>query len=257
MTKTRILIVDDDPKLRTLLRRCFEGAGYAVSEASDLTSARAQIISSQPDLVTLDLQLGEEDGFVVARDIRASSQIPIIMVTGKDDVIDRVVGLELGADDYITKPFHIREVLARVKSVLRRAQHTPTSSVCSCGSACNCGASLPGEAIGFDGMQAIPDRLSLIGRDGHHVALTSGDFQLLQIFLDRPQRVLSRDSLMDMIGGASWTPLDRTIDNRVARLRKKIERDHTNPKLIKAIRGVGYSFCGNIERQVQVSANIA
>lgn len=257
MTKTRILIIDDEPKIRTLLRRCFEGAGYAVSEASDLKSTRVQIATCQPDLVTLDLQLGEEDGYAVASDIRASSQIPIIMVTGKDDVIDRVVGLELGADDYITKPFHVREVLARVKSVLRRTQHVTTVPGCSCGAECTCGASIPGEVIRFDGLQAFPDRLSLLGRDGQQVSLTSGDFQLLQIFLNHPQRVLSRDTLMDMIGGASWTPLDRTIDNRVARLRKKIERDHNNPRLIKAIRGVGYSFCGPIDRHIQPSENIA
>ncbi len=237
----RILIVDDDPRIRSLLREVFEGGGYAVREANGSAEAIGHFESGWPDLVTLDLQLGSEDGLDIARKIRNVSEVPIVMVTGRDDVVDRVVGLELGADDYITKPFHVREVLARVRSVLRRAPHgrpevhemdnrdrdvgTKTSS-----------------AFSFDGLTVIPERFELFGRDGKFIELTSGDFKLLDVFLQNAKRVMSRDRLMDLTGGIEWSPLDRTIDNQVARLRKKIERNAADPKIIKTVRGVGYSF---------------
>lgn len=238
MTDKTILIVDDEPKIRKTLRLSLESEGYCVHEASDMASTLAMIRSAPPDLVTLDLQLGSEDGFDIARRIRSFSQIPIIMVTGKDDVIDRVVGLEIGADDYITKPFHIREVQARVKSVLRRVRHdTPPAEI----------DTTTAKALCFDGMQARLDRFELIGRNHKLVDLTSGDFKLLRIFLEHPKRTLSRDTLMDLVGGMAWAPLDRTIDNQVARLRKKIERDAASPQLIKTVRGIGYIFSCDVE----------
>jgi DNA-binding response OmpR family regulator len=233
MTDETILIVDDDPKIRKMLRLCLEGEGYQVNEAANMASTFAMIKSARPDLVTLDLQLGNDDGFDVARRIRSFSQVPIIMVTGKDDLIDRVVGLEIGADDYITKPFHIREVQARVKSVLRRSQYVkPTAEH----------EAKPTATLWFDGIKAMLDRYELIGRDEKPIELTSGDFKLLRVFLEHPKRTLSRDMLMDLIGGSEWVPLDRTIDNQVARLRKKIERDPAQPRLIKTVRGIGYIF---------------
>lgn len=237
MKSAVILVVDDDPKIRNLLRRCFEGEGSTVREAGDKAAALAVLEAGRCDLVTLDLNLGKDDGLDVATAIRKISPVPIIMVTAKDDVIDRVVGLELGADDYITKPFHMREVLARVKSVLRRTKGVTHAAKLAPVSPC----------WQFDGMKAIPAEMLLYDREGALVELTSGEFKLLWTFLDRPKRVLSREQLMDLIGGHSYAPLDRTIDNQIARLRKKIERNPASPRLISTIRGIGYSFTCDVE----------
>ncbi len=235
MAETHILVVDDDPKVRVLLRRCLESDGYRVGEATGRAGIEAAFRTKPPNLVTLDLNLGEENGLDLAREIRRDRQVPIIMVTSRDDIIDRVVGLELGADDYITKPFHVREVLARVRSVLRRAtapadttapepEHRPVSP----------------ELQQMDDLTIDVERMILTDRDGQPCDLTTADFKLLTAFLRNPKRPLSRDRLMDLIDGPEWVPLDRTIDNQVARLRKKIERDPSHPKLIKTVRGVGY-----------------
>lgn len=240
-----ILVVDDDPKIRSLLRNVLEDDGFGVREAASGTDALDQLSHERVSLITLDIHLGAENGIEVARQIRLTSDVPIIMVTGKDDVIDRVVGLEVGADDYITKPFHVREVLARIRSVLRRSDgpNSPSAAV---------EISQPVEdqtttQIRFDGMTAILDEMELLNREGVSCGLTSGDFKLLGVFLNRPKRVLSRDQLMDLMGGTDWNPLDRTIDNQVARLRKKIERDTNDPKLIKTVRGIGYMFACEVE----------
>ncbi|MFK7938783.1 MAG: response regulator [Roseovarius sp.] len=244
MTQT-ILVVEDDPKIRTLLHKVLEGEGYVVLEAQNAQSALRAIGTSPISLITLDLHLGADDGLELAKDIRRSSDVPIVMVTGKDDVIDRIVGLEIGADDYITKPFHIREVLARVKSVLRRSEHATQTH--SDKPASEVSAHHDSSSYQFDELTAVPDRFELIDRDGAACDLTSGDFKLLTIFLERPKRVLSRDQLMDLTGGLEWSPLDRTIDNQVARLRKKIERDPSEPKIIKTVRGVGYSLACEVK----------
>ena len=205
------------------------------------------------DLLTLDINLGTDNGVELAREIRQQSQVPIVMVTGKDDVIDRVVGLEVGADDYISKPFHVRELTARIKSVMRRStgkMSTPSST--------KYGIDTQDTAptLRFDGMVATPERLELRNRDGRDCHLTSGDFKLLNVFLQRPKRILSRDQLMDLTGGIEWTPLDRTIDNQVARLRKKIERDPSRPQLIKPVRGVGYMLASDVERVQSSGASV-
>ncbi len=248
MHASRALVVDDEPKVRALLRNCLEEVGLSVTEAADADSALDQARTAKFDLITLDLHLGAEDGLSVARTVRAESDVPIIMVTGRNDVIDRVVGLEVGADDYITKPFHVREVLARIKAVLRRYEACPED-----------GREVPssapesereksgGKAYLLDGLKIRPDCFELRDREGLICELTSGDFQLLTIFLERPKRVLSRAQIMDRIGRQMWTPLDRTIDNQVARLRKKIERDPSNPKLIKTVRGIGYTLASDLE----------
>lgn len=234
MAERRILVVDDDPKIRTLLRNCFETDGFQVSEAGDASGVEEAFRTKALDLVTLDINLSGENGFDIARNLRRNHDVPIIMVTGKDDVIDRVVGLELGADDYITKPFHVREMLARVRSVMRRyegrkpeQERVPTASG---GSA----------TLNLDGLKIDLDQMCLHGRDDQLSDLTMADFKLFKAFLDNPNRALSRDRLMDLIDGPEWVPLDRTIDNQVARLRRKIERDPSRPLLIKTIRGVGY-----------------
>ena len=245
MAQTTILVVEDDPKIRTLLRNVMEGEGFGVFEAATACEALELVRTSPPSLITLDIYLGADNGLELAREIRGISRVPIIMVTGKDDVIDRVVGLEIGADDYITKPFHIREVIARVRSVLRRTNGAEMSSQATAGSD-GTDHDETSRSFLFDGITAIPDRLQVLDRRGAECALTSGDFRLLTVFLEHPKRVLSRDQLMDLTGGVEWSPLDRTIDNQVARLRKKIERDPSDPRLIKTVRGVGYSFACDV-----------
>ncbi|WP_299647853.1 response regulator [uncultured Tateyamaria sp.] len=241
-----ILVVEDDLKVRALLRNVLEDDGFDVLEAGDAASTLGFVQNNDLSLVTLDINLGAESGLDLARDIRKISTVPIVMVTGKDDVIDRVVGLEIGADDYIAKPFHVREVIARIRAVLRRHQFATNDAQQSIepvqdtrDSAKYC----------FDGMMAVPDRMQVIDRTGKDCALTTGDFNLLKVFLERPKRVLSRDQLMDLTGGISWTPLDRTIDNQVARLRKKIERNPSDPRIIKTVRGVGYTFACDVDCQ--------
>lgn len=238
MQTQTILVVDDDPKIRTLLRNVMESEGFEVLEAQTADEVMDTLVEKSISLMTLDIHLGQDNGLDLARNVRRVSQVPIMMVTGKDDVIDRVVGLEVGADDYITKPFHVREVVARVRSVLRRT--SPEQKTVQ--------QQQDVDVLSFDGLVAHLDRMELADRSGENCGLTSGDFKLLTVFLDRPKRVLSRDQLMDLTGGVKWNPLDRTIDNQVARLRKKIERNPADPKLIKTVRGVGYMFAGDVER---------
>jgi DNA-binding response OmpR family regulator len=238
MREDTILVVDDDPKMRKLLRACFEAEGFGVAEAEDGASALAAMEAGPVSLVTLDLNLGIDSGYDVARLIGRGHDTPIIMVTGRGDVIDRVVGLELGADDYIVKPFHPREMVARVRTVLRRSQRKPEEAP----------AEPDGEAYEFDGMQAIPSRLELRDRDGEQVELTAGDFRLLEVFLTSPGRALSRDTILDRMHGRSWSPYDRSIDNQIARLRKKIEVDPANPHIIKTVRGIGYTLAVPVRR---------
>lgn len=237
MSEKRILVVDDDPKIRDLLRRCLEAESFHVDEAADAAGVRAAFDRAAPDLITLDLNLGLQDGLEIARDIRRTSDVPIIMITGKDDVIDRVVGLELGADDYITKPFHVREMLARVRTVLRRAEGRGGQA-----EAVHDKGVESGPLLRLDGLTIDRDRMMLTDRQGQLFDLTTADFKLLCVFLDNPKRALSRDRLMDLINGPAWIPLDRAIDNQVARLRKKVERDPARPLLIKTVRGVGYTL---------------
>ncbi|KQX38154.1 two-component system response regulator [Devosia sp. Root436] len=227
-----ILVVDDDDQVRRMLRRCFEDEGYRVSEATDQAGVTAAL-GNGIDLITLDLNLGSTDGLTIARTVRQSWDLPIIMITGKGDMIDRIVGLEIGADDYIAKPFHLREVLARVRSVLRRAG--PRSQPAAAPAASN------GAQIRFDGFVLDLDRRELSGPDGD-IRITGGEFDLLALFARHPHRVLSRDQIMDLLKGHDWAPNDRSIDNQIARLRKLVEPDSNQPRLLKTVRGAGYSF---------------
>lgn len=226
-----ILIVDDDEQVRRMLRRCFEGEGYRVSEAQDQDGVD-HLLSSGVDLITLDLNLGRTDGLSIARAVRQGSDVPIIMITGKGEMIDRVVGLEIGADDYIAKPFHVREVLARVRSVLRRSPQSVVPKI------------EPSNAnhAKFDGFDLDFARRKLTGPDDLTIEITSGEFDLLALFVNHAHRVLSRDQIMDLLKGNEWSPNDRSIDNQIARLRKRIEADSGSPRLLKTIRGTGYSF---------------
>ena len=236
MTGLHILVVDDDSKVRTLLRRCFEAEGFAVSEAADGDGVRAALKRDPVTLITLDLNLGRENGLDLAREIRKEWNTPIIMLTGKGDAVDRIVGLELGADDYLAKPFELRELLARVRAVLRRSTPGETSAAPS------------GQRYVFDGWTFDTSRRTLTRDGGADQELTTSEFNLLEAFVMRPHRALSRDDIMDLLKGHDWSPLDRSIDNLVARLRKKVERDSDHPSLIKTVRGVGYIFTADVKR---------
>jgi DNA-binding response OmpR family regulator len=235
-----VLIVDDEPEVRALLRSGLEGEGYSILEAADGAQALALVERVPISLVTLDLKLGGEDGLKVARELRAAKNVPIIMITGKGDAIDRIVGLELGADDYIPKPFLMREVTARVRAVLRRYMGATGPA--------NAATEPDGERYSFDGWVVDVPRREVRDPAGEIRDLTTAEFNLLALFLQKPGRVLSRDEIMDLLKGHDWTPMDRSIDALVARLRKKLEPDSERPALVKTVRGVGYVFAGAVKR---------
>jgi DNA-binding response OmpR family regulator len=236
----QILVVDDEAEVRALLRKCFEREGFQVVEAKDGAELRARIEQHPISLVTLDLTLGGEDGLELAREIRAKCNVPIVMISGKGDTIDRVVGLELGADDYIAKPFQLREVLARVRAVLRR--YAPAEAPAAHAASAH-------ERYAFaDMVLDVTGRELTRGAAGTLQELTTAEFNLLEIFLKRPHRVLSRDNIMDLLKGHEWSPVDRSIDALVGRLRKKVEPDADHPRLIKTVRGVGYAFTSDVKR---------
>ena len=235
-----ILIVDDDSRIRQMLTRYFEQEGYRVSLAADGAAMWIQLSAKPVDIILLDVVMPGDDGVTLAREIRARSNIGIIMLTGRGEVLDRVVGLEVGADDYIAKPFHLREVLARVKSVLRR-QKLVSEIPSTYQEPAN-------QTVRFDGWLLDTARRQLVSAKGEDVLLTTGEFDLLVALLKHPGRVLGREALMDLTRGRSWEVFDRTIDAQIARLRKKIEADPKKPALVKSVRGVGYVFTGKVLR---------
>ncbi|MBW9087113.1 response regulator [Rhizobium wenxiniae] len=231
-----ILVVDDDPRIRQMLARYFEGEGYRVTTVADGVEMDVAMRQNSVDAVLLDLSLpGGRDGLDLARDIRATSDVPIMMLTGRDDVVDRIIGIEIGADDYIAKPFHLREVHARLKSILRRRQPAAPKAVQE-----------EDQIIRFEGWTLNVSRRQLIDPAGAEVELTTGEFDMLAAFLNHAGRVLTRDFLMDLTRGRHLEAFDRTIDAQIVRLRRKIEADVKHPQFIKAIRGVGYIFTGKI-----------
>ena len=233
-----ILVVDDEEGVRLLLRDCFELEGYRVSDARNGADLMTKLAASPVDLITLDLNLGGENGLELARTIRATHNVPIVMITGKGDTIDKVVGLELGADDYIAKPFHVREVVARVRAVLRRYEALPAHAEASGTVTANAPAA--SERYAFEGWQLDIPRRELQAPDGSIQELTTAEFNMLEMFVKRPSRVLSRDNIMDLLKGHDWSPLDRSIDSLIVRVRKKIEATPDTPRIIKTVRGVGY-----------------
>jgi DNA-binding response OmpR family regulator len=239
-TAGHVLIVDDEPEIRALLRNGLEQEGFKVLEAGNGAEAETHLASTPIDLVTLDLSLGGEDGLKVARDLRTKRNTPIVMITGKGDPIDRVVGLELGADDYIAKPFLMREVVARIRAVLRRYSPPAVAEAPA--------SSADRTRLSFDGWTVDLERREVLAPGGAPCELTTGEFNLLSILVRRPGRVLSRDELMDLLKGHDWTPMDRSIDALVARLRRKIEPGNEHPQLVKTVRGVGYVFAGQVKR---------
>ncbi len=221
-----------------MLSRYFEEEGYRVTLAGDGGEMRDCLDKQSIDIILLDLVLPGEDGLTLARDLRARSDVPIIMLTGRDDFVDRVVGLEVGADDYIAKPFHLREVLARVRGILRRRQPQASATV-----------DLAPEVYSFEGLRLDTARRQLTSDDGNEILLTTGEFDMLCILVKHAGRVLQRELLMDLTRGRNLEAFDRTIDAQIARLRRKIEPDVSQPALIKSVRGVGYVFCARATRQ--------
>jgi DNA-binding response OmpR family regulator len=232
-----LLVVDDDAEILALIERYFSSQGFTVSSAANGAAMRSAIQANAIDIVLLDLGLPREDGLDLTRYLRAHWGGAIIIVTGRGESVDRVVGLELGADDYVTKPFDLRELLARVRSVLRRSAPPATEPVAS-----------NGKSIEFAGFRLDPDARLLTGPQDNLVPLTTGEYELLCIFLDHPNRVLSRDQLMGFMHGRDAGPFDRAIDVQIGRLRRKIERDPSMPELIKSVRGAGYLFAARVQR---------
>ena len=231
-----ILVVDDHKDIRDLVGKYLSKNGYRVSTADGGAAMKTILGSNAVDLVVLDLMMPGEDGLVLCRDLRASSDLPIIMLTAMGEETDRVVGLEMGADDYLTKPFNPRELLARIKAVLRRTNSLPQQR-----------GQLGGERFAFDRWILDSGQRELIGEDGVAIPLSTAEFLLLSAFLQHPKMVLSRDQLMDLTRGRSATVFDRSIDNQVSRLRRKIEIDPKKPELIKTVWGGGYSFTPEVK----------
>lgn len=237
-----ILVVDDDARIRQMLARYFEDEGFKLTAVENGVQMWATLERHDVDIVLLDLILpGGEDGLTLARELRSKSDLPIIMLTGRDDVVDRVVGLEMGADDYIPKPFHLREVLARVRTVLRRRGD-------SLGKPNRAMPAESQEIMRFDGWTLDLGRRQLRGQDEAEIELTTGEFDMLAVLASHPGRVFARETLMDMTRGRNLEAFDRTIDAQIARLRKKVERDPKRPVLIKSVRGIGYVFTGKFDR---------
>jgi len=219
-------VVDDDPGLRKLLSDYLTDAGFEVALAGDGEQMRREIARGMPDAMVMDLMLPGTDGLALTREVRASSTVPILMLSARGEEIDRVVGLEVGADDYLAKPFSPRELLARLRALLRRAQAP---------------AAPPPEGLAFGHYRLDPTARRLL-KDGAEVDLSSGEFDLLKVFAERPGRVLSRDVLLDLLKGYECDPFNRTVDIRVGRLRRRIEPNPANPVFIRTVRGEGYLF---------------
>jgi len=230
-----ILIVDDHREIRDLVSRILTREGFRVSTAQDGRTMRKVLADARIDLVLLDIMLPGEDGLTLCRSLRAASQIPIIMLTAKGEEVDRIVGLEMGADDYLPKPFGGRELVARIKAVLRRSRIAPEVET-----------KVKPKVYRFDRWALNSQARELVREDGVTVPLSSAEFELLLALVQRPQRVLSRDQLLDLTRGRVAGPFDRSIDTQVSRLRKKIERDPSDPKIVQTVWGGGYIFTASV-----------
>jgi len=236
MTKQdHILIVDDDAEIRGLIREYLEKHGYRVAAAANGRELRSAVQTARPDLIVLDLMLPGEDGLELCRELRTDSNVPIIMLTARGDETDRIVGLEMGADDYLPKPFSPRELLARIKSVLRRTRALPEN--------------LKREEVSsfrFAGWMLDVVTRSLTSPQGVVVPLGGTEFRLLRIFLDHPNRVLTRDQLIDLMLSRDANPFDRAIDVQVSRLRHRLGDDAKEPAIIKTVRSQGYVLAAEV-----------
>lgn len=237
-TPTRILLVDDETVLREPLAEYLTRQGFVVQEAESAAAARSKLIDFTPDLVLLDIMMPGEDGLSLCRHLIESRDLPVILLTAKTEPTDRIIGLEIGADDYVIKPFEPRELVARIRSVLRRAQRAPA----------------PAEETAFytfEGWTLDPLKRKLIDAEGAMIAISTAEFRLLRAFLDHPRQVLDRDRLLDMVQGREAHLFDRAVDNQVSRLRRKIEADSRNPEIIQTVRGGGYRLAADVRRRAE------
>jgi two-component system OmpR family response regulator len=232
---TRLLLVDDEPALREPLAEYLSRQGFAVAQAASAAEARSLLKGDVPELVLLDIMMPGEDGLSLCRHIAEAHGVPTILLTAKGEAMDRIVGLEIGADDYVVKPFEPRELVARIRSVLRRSAK---------------GGAQPGEdeQFEFEGWQLDPLKRRLTDPEGAMVSISSAEFRLLMAFLEHPRQVLDRDRLLDMVQGREAHLFDRAIDNQVSRLRRKIEADSKAPTLIQTVWGGGYMFAADVRR---------
>jgi two-component system OmpR family response regulator len=230
-----VLVVDDDAEIRRLLGQYLEGNGFRVSLATDGTQMRRLLESSRFDIVVLDVMLPGENGLALCRDLRARSGLPVIMLTARAEEVDRIIGLEIGADDYLTKPFSLRELLARINNILRRARTLPP---------------VPGGAhrVRFAGWTLDFAARELVAPDAVVVPLSGAEFRLLSVFVEHPNRVLTRNQLLDLTSGRDGAPFDRTIDVQVSRLRIRLRDDGYEPRIIKTVRNEGYVLAATVER---------
>jgi DNA-binding response OmpR family regulator len=233
----RLVVVDDEPEIRGMVADYLGKNGYAVRRCASGTELDSVLASGPADLVVLDVSMPGEDGLSIARRLRAASATRIIMLTASDDVVDRVVGLEIGADDYLTKPFDLRELRARVRAVLRRAGLDSETKPADAPS-----PATPDNVISFGKVRLDLDRYCLVDCDGDEQHLTATEFDLLAAFARNPNRVMSRERLLDLAGGRELEAFDRSIDIRITRIRKKIEIDPAKPQVIKTVRGAGYMY---------------
>lgn len=233
--RPRILVVDDDPDLRDLLRDYLGKQDMDVRTVADGEALRVALERDGCDLLILDVMLPGDDGLTLCREIRARSRLPILMLTARGDELDRIIGLEMGADDYLPKPFHPRELLARVRSILRRAPEHPDGD----GSV---------RALKFAGWTLDLGARHLVDDGGVVTPLSSGEFRMLNALAENPNRVLSRDQLMDVLAGRDAGPFDRTVDVMISRLRRRLGDDGREPRIIRTLRNEGYVLTGPVEK---------
>ena len=234
---TSILLVDDEPTLREPLAEYLSGQGFAVTEAESAANARSLLTEKRPDIVLLDIMMPGEDGLSFCRHLVETQQLPVIFLTAKTESTDRIIGLELGADDYVIKPFEPRELVARIRTVLRRVARGPSAQV-----------SQEDWHYGFEGWILDPLKRKLTDPDNVTIAISTAEFRLLRAFLDHPREVMDRDRLLDMVQGRTAHLFDRAVDNQVSRLRRKIESDSRAPQFIQTVRGGGYRFAAQVKR---------
>ena len=231
----RLLIVDDEASLREPLAEYLVRQGFAVDQAGNAAEAREVLREGAPDLVLLDIMMPGEDGLSLCRHLVESRHLPTIFLTARGEATDRIVGLEIGADDYVVKPFEPRELVARIRSVLRRANRSPAEG--------------EEELFTFEGWTLDPLKRRLTDAEGAVVAISSAEFRLLMAFLEHPRQVLDRDRLLEMVQGREAHLFDRAVDNQVSRLRRKIEADSRNPQLIQTVWGGGYLLAAEVRRR--------
>jgi two-component system OmpR family response regulator len=241
-TAVHIAVLDDEIEITRLLATYLEGRGFRVTQLHRGADLMGLMPADPPALVLLDLGLPGEDGLAIARQLREHWQCGLVIVTGRGDAVDRIVGLEVGADDYVTKPFDLRELLARINAVLRRVAPAAAAAPVAAPEPAAGGAAASRRRLGFEGWLLDVDARRLLDPAGAEVELTAGEFDLLCAFAQHPGRVLSRDFLLEQTRGREAAPFDRTIDVQVGRLRRKIEADADHPQIIKSVRGAGYVF---------------